>query len=75
MIDINRDQLIALVREIMNAAGTESEVDKMISLLEAGVPHPNVSDLMFWPPDGVQLTPEQIVDEALAYRSVIPPSS
>jgi hypothetical protein len=60
--------LIALVRKIMAAEGTEEEIDQMISTLEANVPHPEVTDLIFYPPDH-ELTPEEVVELALAYKA------
>ena len=41
----------------------------MIAELEANVPHLGVSDLIFWPERG-ELTAEQIVDDALAYKPI-----
>ncbi|MGH4119323.1 bacteriocin immunity protein [Clostridium sp.] len=44
----NRVELIELVEKIMNAKGTEKEIDDMIEKLEKNVPNPEVSDLVFW---------------------------
>ena len=67
---MTREQLIQLVQKILDCDGTEGEVDEMIHLLEKNVPHPEVSGLIFWPEGGVELTPEQIVDKALAYKPI-----
>ncbi|MER5501862.1 hypothetical protein ABT096_32310 [Streptomyces sp. NPDC002561] len=57
-----------LVVEIMEARGTEEEIDRALDRLRAQVPDPNVSDLIYWsdPP----LSPEQVVEAALAYRPI-----
>ncbi|GAA2091179.1 hypothetical protein GCM10009801_56690 [Streptomyces albiaxialis] len=65
-----RDELIALVRALATGAlGTEAEEDAALDTLRARVPHPRVADLVFHrdPP----LTPEEIVDRAMAYRPVV----
>ena len=65
---LSRLELIELVEKIMKSNGTEEEIDNMIEVLERNVPHPEVSDLIFWNEEG--LTPEQIVDIALAYKPI-----
>ncbi|MEN1989576.1 bacteriocin immunity protein [Paenibacillus hubeiensis] len=66
-----RTHLVELVRKLMHAEGTEAELDNMLSELERQVPHPAISNLIFW--DDRELTPEQIVEEALAARPIILP--
>ncbi|MFB6505321.1 MULTISPECIES: bacteriocin immunity protein [unclassified Streptomyces] len=65
---MRRDDLVQLVVEIMEARGTEEEIDRALDRLRAQVPDPNVSDLIYWsdPP----LSPEQVVEAALAYRPI-----
>jgi hypothetical protein len=46
---IGRDELIALVKKIQRADGTEAEIDAALSVVKRNVPHPEVSDLIFWP--------------------------
>ena len=65
---LSKDELVELVRKISAAEGTEEEIDAMLHTLEKNVPHPAVSDLIFWSEE--ELTPEQIVEKALAYRSI-----
>jgi len=65
---MTRAELVALVERIIAAQGTESEIDELITLLEKNVPHPRVSDLIFYPER--PMTAEQIVDTALAYRPI-----
>jgi len=68
---LSREELIILVEKIINCEGTEEEIDQMIEIVEKNVPHPEVSDLIFW--DEEDLSPEQIVDKALNYKPIILP--
>ncbi len=65
---LNREELIDLVTKIIDADGTEEEVSDWIDLFQDNVPYPGASDLIFWPKDNRRVTPEEVVDEALAYR-------
>jgi hypothetical protein len=67
---VSRDELIEVVRRIVSVDGTEQELNELMDLLERNVPHPEVSNLIFYPPDGISLSPEQVVDRALAYRPI-----
>ncbi|RAI93752.1 colicin immunity protein/pyocin immunity protein [Paenibacillus pabuli] len=69
----NHLHLLELVRKLMNAEGTEDELDEMLSELEQQLPYAEISNLIFW--DDRDLTPEQIVEEALAARPIILPPS
>lgn len=70
----NRSHLVELVRKLMDAEGTEAELDDMLTELQQQVPYAEMSNLIFW--DDRDLTPEQIVEEALAARPIIlPPQS
>jgi hypothetical protein len=55
----------------MNAEGTEDELDEMLTELQQQLPHAEISNLIYW--DDRDLTPEQIVEEALAARPIILP--
>ncbi|HDR3651183.1 bacteriocin immunity protein [Bacillus sp. SM-B1] len=65
---LTREELINLVSKIVECEGTEEEIDEMIEVVERNVPHPEVSDLIYW--NDEDLTPEQIVDIALAYKPI-----
>ena len=65
---LNRQQLIDLVTKIINVEGSEEEIDVWITTLEKNVPHPNVSDLIYYPDE--EMTAEEIVDKALSYRPI-----
>lgn len=66
MNTLSREQLIILVNKIINCEGTEKEIDEDLYLLKNSVPHPEVSDLIFY--SEKDMTPEEIVDEALSYK-------
>jgi hypothetical protein len=67
----NHLYLIDLVRKLMNTEGTEDELDEMLTELQQQLPHAEISNLIYW--DDRDLTPEQIVEEALAARPIILP--
>lgn len=68
MDKLTREELIELTEKIMNCCGSEKEIDDMIMILEKNVPHPEVSDLIFW---GNNKTADEIVDIALNYKPII----
>ncbi|MEK5032844.1 hypothetical protein MKY96_15420 [Paenibacillus sp. FSL R7-0302] len=70
-MSLSRQQLIALVTKIVNAEGTEAELDQSLETVMSNVPHPQVSDLIFW--NEPELTPEEIVDAALGYQPIVLP--
>ena len=65
---MTRTELIELAKKIQNVSGaTEAEDDELLELFLANVPDPNASNYFFeLEYDG--LSPEEIVDKALAYK-------
>lgn len=64
---MTREELIDLVKDIMNVKGkTEEQINALIDVLEKNVPHPAVSDLIYYD----DLTAEEIVDKALSYKPI-----
>ncbi|MNJ62324.1 bacteriocin immunity protein [Paenibacillus fonticola] len=63
---LNKEELIKVVEKILNAEDSEEELDNLIDILEKNVPHPNVSDLIFW--NDEELSAAEIVEEALKYK-------
>lgn len=70
-MSLSRQELIALVTKIVNAEGTEEELDQWLEMVMRQVPHPQVSDLIYW--HEPELTPEEIVDAALGYQPIVLP--
>ena len=68
---LGNEELLELITCLMNVEGTENETAYWLELLEQNVPHPNVSDLIYWPV--CEMTPEEILAEALAYKPIITP--
>ncbi|WP_197517285.1 bacteriocin immunity protein [Microbacterium karelineae] len=63
--DITREELIEIVDRISAA---DDSGDFYLELFEMNVPHPEASDLIFWPPEELQdASSAQIVDAALSY--------
>ena len=67
----SRAELVAIVQRIMDADGTEDEIDGMIDFVDSRVPHPEWMNLIFWPPGGKELTAEEVVEQALSYKPIL----
>lgn len=66
--EITRNELIEMVHRIRTGCPA---ADYYLRLLEANVPHPRVSDLIFHPRAELRdATAEQIVDEIMGYRPI-----
>jgi len=64
---MKRERLISLVKEIINVdEKLEAEIDKLLEILQRNVPHPEVSDFIYYN----DLTPEEIVAKALNYKPI-----
>ena len=62
---MTKSELSELVKNIKDVRGkTEEELARLIEKLEKNVPHPEVSDLIYWN----DLAPEKIVEIALSYK-------
>ena len=62
---LSRDELLVLIRQI-NTLDSEKDEDKLIQTIENGVLCPEISNYIFWS----EMTPEEIVDKALAYKPI-----
>jgi hypothetical protein len=63
---MTREELIDLVRRIQRLEAKGSILDEWVWQLIQNVPDPHVSDMIFW--SDKERTPEEIVDEALAWK-------
>ncbi|MDR2949363.1 MAG: bacteriocin immunity protein [Prevotella sp.] len=64
---MTRKELIQLVEEILDVEKySEEQIDHMLEVLHRNVPHPAVTDLIYWD----DLTPEEIIDKALDYKPI-----
>ncbi|WP_228811675.1 hypothetical protein [Nocardia otitidiscaviarum] len=70
MADLDRGQLVELVARIASAEGSDEQLDEWLTQLTNTVADPRISDYIFWDFSDPPLTPEQIVDKALAYRPI-----
>jgi len=73
MGNLKKDEIIKLIERIIDIDGTEEEINEMILELKRNVPHPKVTNLIYYPPEGKELTPEEIAEEALNYIPLITP--
>ncbi len=72
MSKLDREQLIEIARRLVSGDGDDAEVAAWIRELQANVPYPGVSDLIFYPEGGRTPTPEEVVDKALSYKPSTP---
>lgn len=63
---LSRDELIDLVRKIIDCDGSEEEIDEMVFLLEENVVDPEIINYIYYD----DKTPEEIVELALAYKPI-----
>jgi len=66
----NRDELVAIVQKLLDGEGDDAEVASWLAELSANLPHPAISDLIFYPTGDREPTAEEIVDEAMT----VPPA-
>jgi hypothetical protein len=69
---MTRDEMIAMVRCVQALDGTENEIDDLVGTLVRLVPHAKISDIIHRPPNRIQLSAEEIVDEALRREAAWP---
>ena len=67
LVDV--DELVEIVRRLQSAEGTEAELYALMKKLERSVPHPAVTDLIFY--SDREMTAEEIVAEALSYKPIL----
>lgn len=64
---MSRRELIQLVEQILDVEKySEEQLNGMLDLLHRNVPHPAVSDLIYYD----DLSPEEIIDKALNYKPI-----
>jgi hypothetical protein len=71
-VEMSRAEAVALVQRIIEADYvSEDEVNDWLDSLDRALacPSGHVSGLIFWPPER-ELSAEEVVDEALAYRPI-----
>ncbi|RXZ81744.1 hypothetical protein EBB07_13910 [Paenibacillaceae bacterium] len=68
MNNLTKAQIVDLVIRLCNGEGSDEEAGHWIDLLQMNVPHPDISNFIFWPEE--ELTPEEIVEKALNYKPI-----
>ncbi|KPI31780.1 bacteriocin immunity protein [Streptomyces sp. NPDC048253] len=71
-VEMSRAEAIALVQRVMDpGCASDDEVAAWLDRLDRALacPSGHVSDLIFWPPER-ELSPDEVVDQALAYRPI-----
>ncbi|MFF2554852.1 hypothetical protein ACFVUS_27880 [Nocardia sp. NPDC058058] len=71
MEKLNREQLIDLVGRLISREGGDEETqDRWMDQIESSVSDPNIVEYIYHDFSTPPLTPEQIVDKALAYQPI-----
>lgn len=65
---MSREELISLVSRIMTGEDSEEVGDRLVTQLMENVIDPQVTEYIFY--SSPQLSPEEVVDKALAYRPI-----
>ncbi|MFF8873250.1 e9imm peptide [Streptomyces massasporeus] len=71
-VGMSRAEAVALVQRIMQVDyASDVELDAWLDRLDRALacPSGHVGDLIFWPP-GLDLSADEVVDQALAYRPI-----
>lgn len=68
MISKTRDELLQMVQQLIDATLPGDKEDALVEELKNCVPHPRVTDLVYY--SDPELTAEEVVDQALAYRPI-----
>ncbi|MDO3680349.1 e9imm peptide [Paenibacillus ehimensis] len=67
--ELSREELIGLVEQVMQCSGEEWEMDIWLDMITSSVADPSISDYIFWSHE--DLSAEEIVDKALAYKPIL----
>lgn len=66
---MDKTELVRIVERLMNAQfSTDEEGSELAELLKRNVPHPAVTNLIFW--NDEELTAEEVVEKALIYKPI-----
>ena len=69
--DVTRDELVEVTQRILDdPAGPDC--DYYLLILQANVPHPAITDLIFRQSAGARRTAAEIIDEAFSHRPIAP---
>lgn len=71
VVGVTKQELVELVRRVMEGDGADHEVEFWLSMLEINIPNERISDLIFWPDEyfddvnySQDLSPEQVIEIA-----------
>lgn len=76
---MTKKELVELSNKIINVEGTEDQIDEWMDLFDKNVPHPNGSNLFYYPEkynsrkdDISEYNPtvEEVIELALAYKPI-----
>lgn len=68
MSHYNEQDLIEMVQRIMDCEEDDETMEHLLDELDNNVPHPAISDLIYWPDDDEDCSAEKIIKIALSYN-------
>ncbi len=70
-----RNEVLQLLITFLDGLGKmpESEQDEIFEKINKLSPDPYISDYIFYPEDGIEMTPEEIVEKAFSYQPITLP--
>ena len=68
MMMYDKQELIKMVQRVMDCEEDEDTIDQLLEILDDNLPHPSISDLIYWPPNEEELSAEEIIDIARSYQ-------
>lgn len=68
MESYNKSDLIKMVQRVIDCDEDDDIIEKLLEELDENVPHPAISDLIYWPEDETDCSAEKIVQTALSYK-------
>jgi hypothetical protein len=71
VLGITRDELVEVTQRILDDPA-DPDCPYYLLILQANVPHPAITDLIYWPAAGTEPTAEEIIDGALSHRPIAP---
>ena len=64
----DKQELIKMVQRVMDCEEDEDTIDQLLEILDDNLPHPSISDLIYWPPNEEELSAEEMIDIAISYQ-------
>lgn len=68
MMMYDKQELIKMVQRVIDCEEDEDTIDELLEILDDNLPHPSISDLIYWSPNEEELSAEEMIDIARSYQ-------